>query len=249
MGCVILRTAARGSAPNVHIMEKEKTVCITGIGRGLGRALVDEYLSRDGIRVIGVTRDAGKAVPPLESSDRFTVVEADIAEEGGREKVRTAVERAGGVDVLIHNAGVLLFKPFLEITPDELRAVYEVNVFAPFHLTRALLPLCRSCHVVSLSSMGGVDGSLKFAGLSAYSSSKAALNNLTELLSAEFADTSHAFNCLAMGSVGTEMFRAAFPGLEAGVDASTMAKFVGDFGFQAPAVMRGKIIPVSLSNP
>lgn len=230
-------------------MENEKTVCITGVGRGLGRALVDRYLQQGGVKVIAVTRDPEKAVPKLVEHPRLTVVAADIVSESGHRRLAHVVEAVGGLDVLIHNAGTMVFKPFLDITGDELRSVYEVNVFAPFQLTQALLPLCKACHVVNISSIGGVDGSLKFAGLSAYSSSKAALNNLTEMWSEEFKDSPHVFNCLAMGSVETEMFREAFPGVSAALDTATMADYVADFSFRAPKVMRGKIISLSISNP
>ncbi len=230
-------------------MENQKTVCITGVGRGLGRALVDRYLLREDTNVIAVTRDPVKAIPEFADHPRLTIVVADIVTEAGRKRLAHVVEAAGGLDVLIHNAGRMVFKPFLDITGEELRSVYEVNVFAPFQLTQAVLPLCKACHVVNISSIGGVDGSLKFAGLSAYSSSKAALNNLTEMWSEEFKDSRHVFNCLAMGSIGTEMFREAFPGVSAALDTDTMADYVADFSFRAPDVMRGKIISLSISNP
>ena len=91
---------------------------------------------------------------------------------------------------------MLVHKPFSDITRNELRDVYEVNVFAPFLLTQVLLPYMNQCHVVCLSSIGGVENSLKFSGLSAYSSSKAALNCITQMLAEEFKDTEHSFNCL-----------------------------------------------------
>ena len=104
-------------------------------------------------------------------------------------------------------------------------------------------------HVINISSIGGVQGSVKFAGLSAYSSTKAALACLTECLAEEFKDLNISFNCLALGAVQTEMLEEAFPGYKAPLTAWEMAEFISKFSVNANKVMNGKIIPVSLSTP
>jgi len=112
-----------------------------------------------------------------------------------------------------------------------------------------LLDKEKKCHVVNIGSMGGVQGSVKFPGLSIYSSSKAALANLTECLAEEYGGQNIFINCLALGSVQTEMLESAFPGYIAQVSAGEMANYIVNFSLQEPMYMNGKIISVSNSTP
>jgi len=135
----------------------------------------------------------------------------------------------------------------------DIQKVYQVNVFSVITLLQHLFPLLRKskqkAHVINISSIGGVQGSVKFAGLSAYSSSKAALVCLTECLAEEFKNENIAFNCLALGAVQTEMLNEAFPDYQAPITANQMAEFIAHFSLTAHAYMNGKVIPVSLSTP
>ena len=91
------------------------------------------------------------------------------------------------MDILINNAGKLVNKPFSETGISDFEKVYKTNVFGVAEMTRVVLPFMKkSSHVVNISSMGGVQGSTKFAGLAAYSSSKGAVITLTELLAEEY---------------------------------------------------------------
>ncbi len=231
-------------------MEHKEVVCITGAGRGLGLSMVDAFLRSTPYRVVAITRKQSLLGELIgQYSARLSVIEAEICDAEGLDLIADVVGELGTVKVLIHNAGKLVFKPFGEISADELRQVYEVNVFAPFALTQKLMPLMRDAHIINISSVGGVQGSMKFGGLSAYSSSKAALCCLTEMWSEEFKNTAHTFNCLALGSVDTEMFREAFPGFQASSKPESMAEYIVSFAKEAPRVMRGKIISLSLTNP
>ncbi len=230
--------------------EKNRTVCITGASRGLGYALVEKFLENTGCEVLAVTRGSADLDKlEIQWPGRLRIVNVQITSEDGLETVFNELRDMPPLGYLIHNAGGLVYKPFAEITPAELRSVYEINVFAPFLLTQKLLPVMEAAHVINVSSVGGVQGSMKFPGLSAYSSSKAALNCLTEMWSEEFKDTDHVFNCLALGSVETEMFKTAFPGVPASSSPSDMAAYIVNFAQEAPGVMRGKIISLSRSNP
>jgi len=156
------------------------------------------------------------------------------------------------IDILINNAGILINKPFQLITLEEIERIFRVNIFAPSLLIRELMPYMGKqgmTHVVNISSIGGFQGSIKYSGLSYYSASKAALSCMTECLSEEFRDASIAFNCLALGSVQTEMLEEAFPGYKAPLKPEEMAEFIGHFALTAHKQMRGKVIPVSLVNP
>lgn len=151
---------------------------------------------------------------------------------------------------MIHNAGSLLHKPFTQITSEEFQNVYKVNVFAVAELTKICIPfLSKGSHVVSISSMGGIQGSMKFAGLSAYSSSKGALITLSELLAEEYKEEGIAFNVLALGAVQTEMLQEAFPGYQAPISAKAMADYIFNFALTGNQFYNGKILQVSSSTP
>ena len=107
------------------------------------------------------------------------------------------------IDAIVHNAGSLLLKPFSETSQQDFENIYKVNVFGVANLTRICLPyLQKGSHVVTISSMGGIQGSLKFAGLAAYSSSKGAVITLSELLAEEYKERGISFNVLGVFSIG-----------------------------------------------
>jgi NAD(P)-dependent dehydrogenase (short-subunit alcohol dehydrogenase family) len=97
--------------------------------------------------------------------------------------------------------------------------------------------------------MGGFQGSAKFKGLSLYSASKGALAILTECMAEEFKEKNINVNCLALGSVQTEMLAKAFPGYKAQSSPAEMAEFIANFALNAYKQINGKIIPVSASTP
>jgi NAD(P)-dependent dehydrogenase (short-subunit alcohol dehydrogenase family) len=154
------------------------------------------------------------------------------------------------VDVLLHNAGSLLHKPFDQISTEEFQSVYKVNVFAVAELTKICIPFMqKGSHVVTISSMGGIQGSTKFAGLAAYSSSKGAVITLSEVLAEEYKERGIAFNVLALGAVNTEMLQEAFPGYEAPISAKEMADYIFNFALTGNAYYNGKVLQVSSSTP
>jgi NAD(P)-dependent dehydrogenase (short-subunit alcohol dehydrogenase family) len=151
---------------------------------------------------------------------------------------------------LINNAGTLISKPFEKLSVEDFEQVFSVNVFSCAMLIQKLLPILGSgSHVVSISSMGGVQGSVKFPGLAAYSSSKGALQVLTEVLAEEYKARDISFNCLALGAVQTEMLEEAFPGFKAPVQADQMARYIFDFAVQGAALFNGKTLPVAVTTP
>lgn len=226
-----------------------KNVLITGASGGIGSELVHLFLEANH-NVIAVSRNT-KELDKIKN-EKLWVIKADITRDEGRKQIKDQVKKAGELCVLINNAGALVNKPFSRITDKELRDVYEANVFAPFQLLQQLIPLMgktERAHVVNIGSMGGYQGSAKFAGLTAYSSSKFAIAGLTEILAEEFKDKNIAFNCLAIGAAQTKMLEKAFPGYKAPVSANQMADFIMDFALHSHKYINGKIIPVSLSTP
>jgi NAD(P)-dependent dehydrogenase (short-subunit alcohol dehydrogenase family) len=104
-------------------------------------------------------------------------------------------------------------------------------------------------HILNIGSMGGFQGSVKFAGLSAYSASKAALHTLTECLALELAGQEIKVNCLAIGSAQTEMLEQAFPGYQSPVMAFEMGKYIADFSITGHRFFNGKVLPVAVTTP
>ncbi|MEZ4811539.1 MAG: SDR family oxidoreductase [Allomuricauda sp.] len=222
-------------------------IIITGTSRGIGFELV-RLFAQDGHQVLALSRNA-KPVLDLKMPN-VHAFPFDLANPKDFEKVSDFLERWNTVDVLINNAGRLLNKPFMETSPEEFEAVYKVNVFGVAQLTKTVLPkMGKDGHVVTISSMGGVQGSVKFPGLSAYSSSKGAVITLTELWAEEFKETGPSFNVLALGAVQTEMLAEAFPGYQAPVTALEMAAYIKDFALTGQKLYNGKLLQVSNSTP
>jgi 3-oxoacyl-[acyl-carrier protein] reductase len=228
------------------------TVVVSGASRGIGRELINFFLEKKGVQVIALSSHPAK-FGALARKKNFRALQADFSTENGVYEAAQAIRRISKeVHVLINNAGLLVNKPFAAITSQELELVYRVNVFAPFLLSQQLLPLMgkkQKAHIVNISSMGGFQGSSKFAGLSAYSSSKGALSILTECLAEELKDKNIASNCLCLGAVNTEMLKQAFPGYKAQTSSKEMAAFIGEFALTGHHRFNGKVLPVSTSTP
>lgn len=232
-------------------------IIITGASRGIGFELARKFAADTSNKVFAIARNKEK----LEN----------LAEEIKTENVKSAIfckvfdlnagniqqellpfifEKASSVDILIHNAGLLVNKAFSELTDDDFDRTFSVNVKSVFRLTRDLLPyFSANAHIVNITSMGGVQGSAKFPGLSLYSSSKGAIGILTECLAEELKERKISVNALALGAVQTEMLAEAFPGYKAPLSAGQMADFIHNFALTGHKFFNGKILPVSSSTP
>jgi 3-oxoacyl-[acyl-carrier protein] reductase len=225
-----------------------KNIIITGTSRGIGFELA-KNLSDAGHQVLALSRQTSSL--DVLNLPNVHVLAFDLARQDDLKQVRNYVKTNWEkVDVLIHNAGAICNKPFLKTTSEDFLTVYQTNVFGVATLTQAVIPFMNSSgHVVVLSSMGGVQGSSKFPGLAAYSSSKGAVITLVELLAEEFKTSGPSFNALALGAVQTEMLETAFPGYQAPVTAAEMATYIADFALTGQELFNGKLIPVSKSTP
>ncbi len=161
-------------------------------------------------------------------------------------------------DVLINNAATFIKKPFADLTPQDFEKIFRINVFAAAELTRCILSFMSfsapnssptKSHILNIASMGGIQGSVKFPGLSAYSSSKGALITLTECLAEEHKHKNISFNALAFGAVQTDMLEKAFPGFKAPMTAAEAALFAADFAVNGQKYFNGKVLQMSLSTP
>lgn len=224
-----------------------KNIIITGTSRGIGYELALLFANA-GHNVLALSRSIPQA---LLGHPKISCLQIDLADDKEMQKVKDFITSTWhSVDVVIHNAGALVHKPFAEISAEEFEYIYKVNVFGVAALNRVVLPFMQQGgHVVTISSMGGVQGTVKFAGLSAYSSSKGAVITLSELLAEEYKEQGIAFNVLALGSVNTEMLREAFPGYEAPLSAAEMASYIYDFALTGNKFYNGKVLQVSSSTP
>jgi short-subunit dehydrogenase len=225
-----------------------KNVVITGTSRGIGFELAQQF-AKNGHKVLAISRNP----KPLSEVNHknITVVSADICVAEDLKKVlKFVTTEFKQVDILINNAGKLLNKPFTKLSTDNFLEVYIVNVFAVAELTKLIIPyLHKGSHVVTISSMGGIQGSLKFPGLAAYSSAKGAVITLSEVLAEEFKEQQIAFNVLALGAVQTEMLEEAFPGYVAPTSAQEMANYMYDFALNGNKFYNGKVLQVSSTPP
>jgi NAD(P)-dependent dehydrogenase (short-subunit alcohol dehydrogenase family) len=188
----------------------KKTALITGASRGLGLALATS-LAKDGWRLIISARgaeDLSKAAQEVGA----TGLAGDIADSWHRAALISAVEQAGGLDLLVNNASALGAVPLrtLDAYPlDRLQHAFGVNTLAPLALIQGLLPLLRERRgaILNISSDAAVEA---YAGWGAYGSSKAALDQLTAVLAAE--EPGLGVYSVDPGDMRTEMHQAAFPG-------------------------------------
>ncbi len=226
-----------------------KTIVVVGASRGIGLEIV-KHFAQDSANTIHCFARSFESENPFSDCLNVTTHALDLAGNSVRNEVEHIIASLPSIDILINNAGHLVLKPFLELTPEELNLSYQVNVIGVMQTIQACVPkMADPSHIVSISSMGGFQGSMKFPGLSAYSTSKAALVSLTELLAEEFKETGIKINCLCLGAVQTEMLEKAFPGYKALLKPHEMAEYICDFALNAHRFMHGRIIPVSLTTP
>jgi NAD(P)-dependent dehydrogenase (short-subunit alcohol dehydrogenase family) len=231
-------------------------IIITGASSGIGFETALEFTLDPKNTVVCIARTADKLRKLLEIAKGITPdctllpVEFDIVNDDYNALVPFLKERLGSIDILINNAGTLVNKPFLETTPADMWQMLESNVMGHFNMIQHVIPFMTSGgHIVNIGSMGGFQGSAKFSGLSAYSSSKAALHILTECLAQELVETGIKVNCLALGSAQTEMLEMAFPGYQSPVLAFEMGKYIADFARTGHRFFNGKTLPVAVSTP
>ena len=227
---------------------KSKHVIITGTSRGIGFELV-KLFAKAGHKVLALSRN----IQPIADLhlDNVTTMAFDLSKTEGYIWVEDFIQSNWDqVDILINNAGVLINKPFSDSTFSDFEKVYKTNVFGLAELIRTVAPyMKKNGHVVNISSMGGVQGSVKFPGLAAYSSSKGAVITLTELLAEEYKTTGPSFNVLALGAVQTEMLAEAFPDYQAPTSALEMANYIFGFSLNGNKFYNGKLLQVSSSTP
>ncbi|AWM91953.1 short-chain dehydrogenase/reductase [Pseudomonas sp. 31-12] len=160
---------------------------ITGASRGIGAKIAAAALA-NGDAVVATARDASSVTQRFGTQPALLAVSLDVTNEAqGIAVAKAAIEHFGRIDVLVNNAGFGLLGAVEEASADEVRRVYETNVFGLLNITRAVLPYMRatrSGHVINLSSVGGYASG---PGFGVYCSTKFAVEGLSEALHAELA--------------------------------------------------------------
>ena len=222
-----------------------KTIVVTGTSSGIGHQICIQAAKMN-FHVISVSRN----IEPLKDISGIESFAIDITNKNSVDEfIANLKSKKIKIDILINNAGYLVSELFGDTTYDSFKKTFDVNVFGLAEITRSLIPIINSDgHVINISSIGGVNGSKKFPGLSAYSSSKAAVIALTEVLAEEY-QNGPSFNVLALGAVQTKMLKEAFPDYNAETKPEEMAKYILDFAINGNKLFNGKLISVSNSNP
>ena len=233
-------------------------VLITGGSRGIGYELVKQFAQKPNYYIVVLSRNINKLQILQEECFKLfhtniSIHQIDLLALDVELKIKDIVKKENRhFNIVINNAGILINKPFNDLLLDDWAQTFRVNFFAPVTIIREVIQNNNNehpLHIVNISSMGGFQGSSKFSGLTSYSSSKAALANLTEVLAEEYKGTKITLNCLALGSVQTEMLKEAFPEYNSSMPSSKMAEFIIDFSINGNQYFNGKVIPVSLSTP
>jgi NAD(P)-dependent dehydrogenase (short-subunit alcohol dehydrogenase family) len=223
---------------------KNGAVVITGGGSGIGEACAAEF-SRLGRPVVIVGRTASR----LRGDDRVLALAGDVGDEAFARRVFAAArKRFGAVDILVNNAAHLVKKSFLDTTAADWDAVMRTNLRGPFLFSRELMRAPGRA-IVNIGSFGGLQGTAKFPGLSAYTVSKYGIAGLTAALAVEARPLGIAVFCVAPGAVNTAMLRKAAPGLKAGAEPADVARVVAELAESAsPGLLSGAVIPLDTNR-
>lgn len=231
--------------------DQERLVLVTGAGRGVGAATVKALLAMPHVTVIAVSRSPQALMDAVGPQPRMEACTLDLGGSTAAERLAQVVG-ARRLHALVHNAGHLHKADMGMHQRADLERVFLTNAIAPLELSQALAANLAGDppgHIVHIGSMGGFQDSAKFPGLVAYSASKAALACIAQCLAEEFKDRGIRSNCLALGSVDTEMLRAAFPGFRAGTTADAIGAYVAEFSLHGHNLFNGKVLPVATTTP
>lgn len=217
-----------------------KTWFITGASRGFGLRIARLALAQ-GDNVVATARRADTVVEALGEHPRLLALALDVTDEAQAEAAAAAaIDRFGAIDVLLNNAGFGLLGAVEEASAADVERLYRTNVFGLLHVTRAVLPFMRarrSGRVLNISSIGGYRGA---AGFGVYSSTKFAVEGLSEALHAELAPLGIHVTVVEPGYFRTDFLDAT--------SLSVSSAQIDDYGATAGAV-RGRAVDLNHAQP
>lgn len=183
---------------------ENKTVIITGASSGIGLSLAESFIS-EGANVVAVARNKDKLDSALKGmpSDRLRILAGDASDERtALRAVSEAIELGGHLDILVNGVGNNIWGTITDLTTEEFNSILKTNVSSVFSFSKASIPALVRSHgtIINISSIQSFEGD--FASV-AYNSSKAALNNLTQSMSLDYAKVGVRINAVAPGFIDT----------------------------------------------
>lgn len=231
---------------------EQELIIIAGAGKGIGLACVYEILNvYPQYDVLAISRNTINLHKLHEENKRLSYYQCDLSDLNSKNKddLRSFLSNKK-LKGLVFTAGILEKIEFGKITLNSFEKIYRNNVWSLIDLVQILYPYINSItHIVTIGSMGGQTGTLKFSGMATYSSSKAAMACLTECIAEDIKTTGASTNCLNIGAVKTEMMKTAFPDFETSITPELTARFIINFTLFSKELFNGKVIPVSSTIP
>jgi 3-oxoacyl-[acyl-carrier protein] reductase len=186
---------------------ENKIAVVTGGTKGIGRAIAEELLKADA-KVFVCARNREELKRAVAEMSELGQIEGELCDMRSFEQVKMMIDEAerkfGGVDVLVNNAGIGIFKSVEELTPEEFQAVLETNLFGVFYACHAAIPLMKrrgGGYIINISSLAGANAHPR---MSAYNASKFGLNGFSEALMQEVRHDNIKVSYIMPGSVNTE---------------------------------------------
>jgi dihydroanticapsin dehydrogenase len=183
-----------------------KVAIVTGAAEGIGRGIA-EVFAEEGARVAIIDRNA-EVGPRTAEEIGALYVEADVADEPG---VRGAVERVaaelGPPTVLVNNAGIFILKPADEATPEDWRAIMDVNIMGPALLVKHVLPHMRAAGGGAIVNVGSVSSFIAQKGMLTYNATKAAIAEMTRCMALDYVEDGIRVNGVCPGAVWSATVR------------------------------------------
>ena len=219
-------------------------IIVTGANTGIGLDLVKKYCDLK-FNVLGFSRNIDNLKSLKNKYSNFSYISFDLSQGDYEKDLIPFIKRetGGRIDIMVNNAGYLVNKKFFDLSENDILKSFEINVFSIFKLTRLLYSYFQICSkIINISSLGRLPYTKKISGLSAYSSSKAAVSILTECLAEEFSKQGVYCNCFALGAVKTKMLKKAFPDFKGGKDVNYVSENIVKFSLSKDKLFTGKII-------
>jgi NAD(P)-dependent dehydrogenase (short-subunit alcohol dehydrogenase family) len=186
---------------------QDKVAIVTGGTKGIGRAIAESLL-KNGAKVFICARNRDELKSAVAEMSELGEVEGELCDARSFEQVKAMIDECerkfGGVDVLVNNAGIGIFKSVEELAPEEFQAVLETNLFGVFYACHAAIPLMKQRgggYIINVSSLAGTNAHPK---MSAYNASKFGLNGFSEALMQEVRQDNIKVSYIMPGSVNTE---------------------------------------------
>jgi NAD(P)-dependent dehydrogenase (short-subunit alcohol dehydrogenase family) len=166
--------------------QTEKVWFVTGASKGLGAELIQRLLT-EGYKVIATSRKMQSLIDLVGEQESFLPLDMDVTSNADvKEAIRKGMERFGRIDVVVNNAGYSQIGAIEELTDEEVKKNFDVNVFGPLHVIRNVAPYLRaqgSGHIFNIASIGGFVADFPAFGI--YCSTKFAMAGYTEALAVE----------------------------------------------------------------